>query len=132
MEYPQNARSIGSMWRFKANRDAAESIIKYKACLCARGDQKTNRIYYNDTFAPTVRYTSLRVVLALARYHDIEVEQFDVVSAFLNADVHAITYMHQPEGFQQFESKEKKMVCKLNRAFYGIKQAPKAWNYCVT
>jgi len=132
VEYPQNAKIIGSMWRFKIKRDADGSIIKYKARLCARGDQQTNGIDYNETFAPTVRYTTLRVLLALACYHDLEVEQFDVVSAFLNADVNETIYMHQPEGYQQYDSKGKKMVCKLNRALYGIKQAPRAWNSCVT
>jgi hypothetical protein len=120
------------MWRFKVKRDADGSIIKYKARLCARGDQQTNGIDYNETFAPTVRYTTLRVLLALACYHDLDVEQFDVVSAFLNADVNETIYMHQPEGFQQFDSKGRKLVCKLNRALYGIKQAPRAWNSCVT
>jgi hypothetical protein len=109
------------MRRFKVNRDAGGSIIKYKALLCDRGEQQTNGIDYNETFAPTVRYTTLRVLFALACYHDLEVEQFDVVSAFLNADVHETIYMHQPEGFQQFDSKGRKLVCKLNRALYGIK-----------
>jgi hypothetical protein len=55
VEYPQNVKVIGSMWRFKVKRDAGGSIIKYKARLCARGDQQTNGIDYNETFAPTVR-----------------------------------------------------------------------------
>ena len=71
-------------------------------------------------------------LLALACYHDLEIEQFDVVSAFLNADVNETIYMHQPDGYQQYDSKGKKMVYKLNRALYGIKQAPRAWNSCVT
>jgi hypothetical protein len=132
VDYPQNAKIIGSMWRFKVKRDADGSIIKYKARLCARGDQQTSGVDYSETFAPTVRYTTLRVLLALACYHDLEVEQFDVVSAFLNADVQETVYMHQPEGFHQFDPNGRKMVCKLNRALYGIKQAPRAWNSCVT
>ncbi len=72
-EYPQNAKVIGSMWRFKVKRDADGSIIKYKARLCALGDEQTSGIDYSGTFAPTVRYTIFRVLLALACYHDIEV-----------------------------------------------------------
>ena len=79
------------MWRFKVKRDADGSIIKYKARLCARGDQQTSGIDYSETFAPTVRYTTLRVLLALACYHDLEVEQFDVVSVFLNDDVNKLS-----------------------------------------
>jgi len=82
VEYPQNAKIIGSMSRFKVKRDADGSIIKYTSRLCARGDQQTNGIGYNESFVPTVRYTTLRVLLALACHHDLEVEQFDLVSAF--------------------------------------------------
>jgi hypothetical protein len=132
VEYPQNARTIGIMWRFMVKRDANGSIIKYEARLCAPRDQQTNRIDYNETFAPTVRYIALREVLAFACCHDLEVKQFNEVSAFLNADVHETIYMHHLEGFQQFHSKGKKMICKLNRALYGIKLGLRAWNSCVT
>jgi hypothetical protein len=54
------------------------------------------------------------------------------VSAFLNVDVHETIYMHQPEGFQRVDSKGRKLACKLNRALYDIKQAPRAWNSCVS
>ena len=87
------------MWRLKVKRDADESIIKYKARLSVRGDQQRSGVDYSETFASTVRYTTLRVLLALACYHNLEVEQFDVISAFLNADVHETIYMHQPGGF---------------------------------
>jgi hypothetical protein len=116
VEDPQNAKIIGYMWRFKVKRDADGSIIKCKARLCARGDQQTNGIDYNETFAPTVRHTALRVLLAVACYHDLEVEQFDGVFAFLNVDVHETICMHQPENFQQFDSKGRKLVCKHSRA----------------
>ena len=103
------------MWRFKVKRDADGSIIKYKARLCARGDQQTSGVGYSEYFAPTVRYNTLRVLLALACYHDLKVEQLDVVSAFLDANVQETLYMHQPESFQQFDPNGRKMMCILNR-----------------
>jgi hypothetical protein len=63
---------IGSSWKFKLKRDQSGSITKYKARLVARGDmQETN---WTFVFAPTLRYTSLRVILALAAHHDYEIE----------------------------------------------------------
>ncbi len=50
-------------------------------------------------FASTLRYTSLLVILALAAYHDYEIEEMDVVTAFLNADVVSKVYMEQPQVF---------------------------------
>ena len=34
-------------------------IFKFKDRVCARGDQHTHEIDYNETFAPTLRYTTL-------------------------------------------------------------------------
>ena len=75
---------IGSSWKFKLKRVQSGSITKYKARLVARGDmQETN---LTSVFAPTRRYTSLRAILTVATYHDYEIEQMDVVTAFLNAN----------------------------------------------
>ena len=47
-----------------------------------------------------MKYTSLRLLLTLAAIYDWEIQQFDVVSAFLNAELKEEVYMEQPEGFQ--------------------------------
>ena len=47
-------------------------------------------------FAPTVRYTTLCVILALACHEYLEIEQMDVIAAFLNANVESNIYMEQP------------------------------------
>jgi hypothetical protein len=78
-------RVIGCSWKYRIKRDISREIIKYKARLVACGDMQ--HVDYASVFAPTVRYTTLRVLLALACHHDLEIEQMDVVSAFLHADV---------------------------------------------
>jgi hypothetical protein len=45
-----------------------------------------------------MRYTSLRVIMALACYTDWEIEQMDGVNAFLNADVESNIYIEEPQG----------------------------------
>ena len=69
---------VGSMWKFKLKRDSTANITKYKARQVARGDQQEPD--WNSVFAPTVRYTSLRVILASACINGWEIEQMDVVS----------------------------------------------------
>jgi hypothetical protein len=79
---------------------------------------------WSSVFAPTLMYTSLRVILALAVYHDYEIEQIDVVTAFLNANVVSNIYMEQPHGFEEKSKDGGTLVCKLKKALYGIREAP--------
>jgi hypothetical protein len=50
---------IGCVWVFKVKRDSNREMLKFKARVCARGDRQTREIDYNETFAPTLRYTTL-------------------------------------------------------------------------
>jgi hypothetical protein len=87
-------RVIGCSWKYKIKRDSVGAIVKYKARLVACGDMQ--HVDYVSVFAPTVRYTTLRVLLALVCHHDIEIEQMDVVSAFLHVGVVSDIYMEHP------------------------------------
>ncbi|XP_066968182.1 uncharacterized protein [Macrobrachium rosenbergii] len=50
----------------------------------------------------------------------------DVSSVFLNGKLSEKLYMTQPEGF--IEKWKENFVYKLDKAIYGLKQAPKCWN----
>jgi hypothetical protein len=55
----------------------------------------------------------------LAAVHNLELDQIDVWAAYLNAEIDVpIIYMKQPKGY-----KKGGLVCKLNKALYGTKQA---------
>ena len=66
-----------------------------------------------------VKYFSIRYLISLAAEKDLNIQQMDAVSAFLQGDLQEeIIYMEQPEGFRKGT-----MVCKLKKALYGLKQA---------
>ncbi|KAK8662696.1 hypothetical protein V6N13_024587 [Hibiscus sabdariffa] len=71
-------------------------------------------------------FKSIRTLLAIAAFHDYEIWQTDVKTAFLNGKLEEDVYMTQPEGFVTSENAGK--VCKLQRSIYGLKQASRSWN----
>jgi hypothetical protein len=119
---------VDSKWVFKLKRDANGQIRRYKARLVARGfTQEKSRVDYHETFAPTVRVISILTLLALAAYSDWEVEQFDMVTAFLEADVEEEIYMRQPEGFRHIDINGEERVCLLKKSLYGLRQEIIVW-----
>ena len=65
-------------------------------------------------------------MLTIAAYHDYEIWQIDVKTAFLNGNLEEDVHMTQPDGFV-LDGQAKK-VCKLQRSIYGLKQASRSWN----
>ncbi|GJU96645.1 retrovirus-related pol polyprotein from transposon TNT 1-94 [Tanacetum coccineum] len=100
-------------------------VTKNKARLVAQRYNHQEGIDYEDTFAPVARLKAIRIFLAHAAYMGFVVYQMDVKSAFLNGKISEEVYVQQPPGFESSEFLNH--VCKLDKALYGIKQAPKAW-----
>ena len=96
-----------------------------KARLVVLGCRQVHGLDYWQTFAPVVKMTSIRFVLALVAAMDLECEQMDVVTAFLNGDLQEEIYMEIPQGLRTKENEN--YVCKLRKALYGLKQAPRQW-----
>ena len=92
---------------------------KYKARLVARGYSQVEGFDFEDSFAPIVRMTTIRVVLALATHKQWPVFQMDVKSMFLNGHLKEEVYVFQPSGFEVPNSENK--VCRLKKALYGLK-----------
>ena len=87
----------------------------------ARGDSQIAGIDYNETYAPVARFSSFRLLIALAAHHDLDLEHMDVNTAFLYGDIDTVMYMKQPPGCQVAGQQNK--VCKLRKSIYGLKQA---------
>jgi hypothetical protein len=116
---------IGSKWVFKIKRDKDGHPSKYKARLVAKGYDQQYGIDYLETFAPVLKYKSLRIMLALALFMNANIEQLDVKTAFLNAHVTEKIFVEPPEGMN---INKDEYTLGLNRALYGIKQAPNEWH----
>ena len=116
---------IGSRWIFKKKKDVNGQVQKYKARLVAKGYDQEYGIDFCETFAPVLKYKTLRVILALSVIFGYQLAQLDVKTAFLNASINEDLYMEVPDGIDADRSSK---VLKLLKALYGTKQAPRAWN----
>jgi hypothetical protein len=156
-------KEIGCKWIFKTKLKSDGSVDRYKARLVAKGFTQREGIDFQETFAPVMKYKSLRILLSMAAMRDWEIKQMDVQTAFLNGEIKEEVYMKVPQGVamapKEFEEEIKKwnerggdggrgrggaggrevdddpkksfgegMVCRLNKALYGTKQASNVWH----
>ncbi|KAE8661079.1 Soluble inorganic pyrophosphatase [Hibiscus syriacus] len=60
--------------------------------------------------------------------NDCQLRQVDVNNAFLHGDLHEEVFIHQPPGFEQVAADGSLLVCRLEKAMYGLCQAPRNWH----
>lgn len=127
---PQGAKILGNQVVWKTKRDESNRVTKHKARVVARGDgQKKGDGTFSETFAPTVRMDTVRMLFALAVERGWKLGQADVESAFLIPFLSEdeVIYMRPPPGVEPPPGKEG-CVLRLLKSLYGIKQAPRKWN----
>ena len=124
---PPGQQLVGGRWVYAVKTDQ-NGESKYKARFVAKGYSQVQGVDYTETFAPTARFTSIRVLMQTAVQEDLLVHQMDVKSAYLNAPIDCNVYMQQPEGYEKFGENGEKLVFKLKRSLYGLKQSGRNWN----
>ncbi|WJX25049.1 hypothetical protein P8452_14126 [Trifolium repens] len=128
VEPPVGIPPIGCKWVFKKKTDMDGKVHTYKARLVAKGYKQIHGVDgykqihgvdYDESFSPVAMLKSVRILLAIAAYHDYEIWQMDVKIAFLNGNLLEDVYMTQPEEFDIPNEAHK--ICKLQRSIYGLK-----------
>jgi len=125
VDLPKGKKAIDCKWVFKIKTDIEGNLERYKARLVAKGFSQQYGVDYDETFSPVVRHSTLRLLIALAAKLNLDIDQMDIKTAFLNGDLKETVYMKQPESFIQKNNESK--VCLLKKSLYGLKQAPRAW-----
>lgn len=119
---PVTEQILRSSFVFATKRFAdSGEIEKFKARLVADGSGQRD---VDETHAPTIGGTSLRVVLAVAAKRGQFISKLDVESAFLIEDVDRPTYVQLPKEYTDYLGRPTE-VWELIRSLYGLRQAPR-------
>lgn len=124
MPLPPNRSVIGCKWVFRVKENADGTINKYKARLVEKGYDQCQGLDFHETFSPVVKPATIRTMLSIALTFNWKIFQIDVNNAFLNGILKEEVFMQQPP---RFEHSNPTLVCRLNKAIYGLKHDPRAW-----
>ncbi|KAK9116560.1 hypothetical protein Sjap_015507 [Stephania japonica] len=116
---------VDNKWIFTVKKNSDGSINRYKARLVARGFKQLPGIDFDETFSPVVKASTIRIILSIAVQFGWSIRQLDIHNAFLNGSLIEDVYTNQPKGF--LDNSVPTYVCKLHKALYGLRQAPRAW-----
>ncbi|CAI7862810.1 unnamed protein product [Closterium sp. NIES-53] len=92
---PPGANIVDGIWIFRVKRPLG-SPPPFKARYVARGFSQRQGVDYFQTFSPTPKMTTLRVLLHVAAQHDYELHSQDFSTAFLQGSLHEEIWLRHP------------------------------------
>ncbi|CAL1409091.1 unnamed protein product [Linum trigynum] len=116
---------LGNRWVYRIKHHTDGTIHLYKTRLVAKGFHQRPGVDFRDTFSPVIKPVTVRTVFTIALSQGWPIKQFDVNNAFLQGPLTEEVYMAQPPGF--VDPQHPTHVCRLRKAIYGLRQAPRAW-----
>ncbi|CAI5501848.1 unnamed protein product [Closterium sp. Naga37s-1] len=122
---PPGANIVSGMWIFRVKRPPGSPPV-FKARYVARGFSQRQGVDYFQTFSPTPKMTTLRVLLHIAAHRDYELHSLDFSTAFLQGSLHEEIWLRRPPGFTG--SFPPGTQWSLRRPVYGLRQAPREWH----
>ncbi|XP_073056948.1 uncharacterized mitochondrial protein AtMg00820-like [Primulina eburnea] len=84
VDLPPGTKLLGCKWILKEKMRVDGSIEKYKARLVAKGYRQREGHDFFYTYSLVSRITFIRVLIAIAVLHNLEIHQMDVKTTILN------------------------------------------------
>lgn len=126
---PKGKRAIGCRWAYRTKLKDGK-VERRKARLVAKGYLQKKGVDYHETYAPSTRAETIRLVMSHMVTNAWDSRQMDVMTAFLNICLQEEVYLKQPEGF--IDANHPDWVWRVRASLYGLKQAPREWNTMLT
>ncbi|CAI7785797.1 unnamed protein product [Closterium sp. NIES-54] len=122
---PPGVNIVSGMWIFRVKRPPG-SPPAFKARYVVRGFSQRQGVEFFQTFSPTPKMTTLRVLLHVAAQRDYKLHLLDFSTAFLQGSLHEEIWLRRPPGFTG--SFPTGTQWSLRRLVYGLRQAPHEWH----
>ncbi|CAI7748898.1 unnamed protein product [Closterium sp. NIES-54] len=122
---PPGANIVSGMWIFAVKRPPGSPPV-FKARNVARGFSQRQGVDFFQTFSPTPKMTTLRVLLHVAAQRDYELHSLDFSTAFLQGSLHEGIWLRRPPSFTG--SFPAGTQWSLRRPVYGLRHAPHEWH----
>ena len=126
-ELPEGTNIMGCHMVFTVKRLSDGAIEKFKCRLVANGNTQKEGVDFDRIFSTVVKITTIRVVLAISAARDYNLTSIDVQQAFLHGKLEEDLYMQMPPGLPSRSPDGRRIVVKLDRSIYGLKQAGRVW-----
>ncbi|CAI7869126.1 unnamed protein product, partial [Closterium sp. NIES-53] len=122
---PPRANMVSGMWIFRVKRPPGSPPV-FKARYVVRGFRQQQGVNFFQTFSPTPKMTTLRVLLHDAAQRDYELHSLDFSTAFLQGSLHEEIWLRRPPGFIGWFPAGTQWS--LRRPVYSLRQAPREWH----
>lgn len=130
-QLPPDRMAIGLKQVFKVKYNADGSVSKFKAKIVAQGFSQVQGIDFTKTFAPTVKRKSLCIYLAICPALNLIIYQVDIVGAYLESlldNNEYLIFIRLLPRMYKLRQIRKKLLCRLLRSLYGLKQSGRYQN----
>lgn len=114
------------MWRPKRKRDEFGRITTHTAWWVAGGNHQIQGSDFESTYASVGLTDTLRTLYSLAEVDELEMQSFNIETAFLNGVMSHDVYVRQVTGF--WDPNHPHHVWRLNNSLYGTCQARREFN----
>ena len=128
-DLPKGRIPLDCRWIFTKKYDKDGNVIRYKARLVVKGYKQKAGIDFVETFAPVIKFKSIRILAAIAAQFKMPMYQYDVPTAFLKGDLKEEIYLKAIPGVPMVDASK---VLRLLKTLYGLKQSPREWNEVIT
>src|SRR5258708_4337902 len=123
-DLPKGTKLLQGKLVFKQKLDAQGKPERKKMRCVAQGFRQIPGINYHDTYSLVTKISSICLICAIAAAYNLELEQLNVKTAYLNAHLDETIYMAPPDGICSSPDEVWLLLC----ALYGLKQSGKIWN----